>query len=234
MDREALSRNIRRTLPDAEVIETLLPLCARIRLYLIRPDNMKREFSPEEIQAVFHRTPYWSFCWASGQAMAYFILRNQELFKGRSVLDFGSGSGVVAISAAMAGARKVVACDNDPDAIDAIRANRALNRAPVLTCESLSELSRDFDILTAADALYDPENYHLLKEFLSFAPEVLVADSRLKSMEVAPYRRIARITTTTIPDLHEGDEFNHVTIYRASLSSSPSPLCQNGHIPWVL
>lgn len=225
MDKGILDRNIQLALPDAEIVETLLPLCPQISLYLIRADNMKRNFSPHEIQVIHHRTPYWSFCWGSGQAMAYFILRNRALFEGRSVLDFGSGSGVVAISAAVAGARKVVACDSDRDAIDAIKANTALNRVRVLACESLSELSRDFDILTAADVLYDPANYPLLEEFLAYAPEVLVADSRLKAIRAAPYRKIAEITTTTIPDLHEGDEFNHVTIYRASLST---PLPDSG------
>jgi ribosomal protein L11 methyltransferase len=46
---------------------------------------------------------------------------------GRSVVDVGTGSGVLAIAAAQLGARAVVAIDDDPDALDSAVANVALN-----------------------------------------------------------------------------------------------------------
>jgi ribosomal protein L11 methyltransferase len=46
-----------------------------------------------------------------------------------SVLDLGTGSGVLAIAAARALRRPVLASDNDPRAVDAARANARLNRA---------------------------------------------------------------------------------------------------------
>jgi ribosomal protein L11 methyltransferase len=46
---------------------------------------------------------------------------------GRSVIDIGTGSGVLAITAALCGCAHAVAVDNDPDAITAARANVRLN-----------------------------------------------------------------------------------------------------------
>jgi ribosomal protein L11 methyltransferase len=47
---------------------------------------------------------------------------------GRSVVDAGTGSGVLAIAAARLGARDVVALDDDPDALESASANLTLNR----------------------------------------------------------------------------------------------------------
>ena len=44
------------------------------------------------------------------------------------MLDFGSGSGVLAIAAAKAGAKKIIACDLDPLSLQAIDANAQLNQ----------------------------------------------------------------------------------------------------------
>jgi predicted nicotinamide N-methyase len=210
-----LTKNIQRTLTDAHIVETPLQLCPDIKLFLLSANNLKRQFTSDEICVVQNSTPYWSFCWASGQAMAYYILRNIKFFEGKRILDFGSGSGVVAIAAAMAGAEKVVACDSDGDAIDAVRVNAMLNDVQIRTCKSLHDLSHCFDMIITADVLYDRENHSLLEKFLTYAPEIFVADSRIKTIDVIPYQKLAEITTTTLPDLHEGDEFNHVSIYHA-------------------
>ncbi len=215
MDVATLTRQLRRTLPDGRMTATVLPLCPEIELYLVDASSMPRSFVIEEIQVILANTPYWVFCWASGQALAHHILRNKPAFAGKRVLDFGSGSGVVAIAAALAGAASAIACDIDPEALAAARANAALNNARVDTCTSLAEASGAFDMIIAADVLYDYDNRHYLEEFVNEAPEVVVADSRVKTIDVAPYRRIGEIQATTIPDLEESQEFNRVGIYRA-------------------
>jgi ribosomal protein L11 methyltransferase len=50
-----------------------------------------------------------------------------ELPAGATVLDYGCGSGVLAIAALMLGADRGWAIDNDPQALEATRANAALN-----------------------------------------------------------------------------------------------------------
>ena len=49
--------------------------------------------------------PFWAFPWAGGQGLARYVLDHPETVAGRHVLDVASGSGLVAIAAAKAGAR---------------------------------------------------------------------------------------------------------------------------------
>jgi len=71
--------------------------------------------------------PYWAFAWPGGQAIARYILDNPDDVRGRTVLDFGSGSGLVAIAAAKAGASCVVAAEIDPLALAVIDLNSRTN-----------------------------------------------------------------------------------------------------------
>jgi len=71
--------------------------------------------------------PYWAFAWPGGQAISRYILDNPEDVRGRTVLDFGSGSGLVAIAAAKAGASCVLAAQIDPLALAVIDLNSRAN-----------------------------------------------------------------------------------------------------------
>lgn len=77
--------------------------------------------------------PFWAFPWPGGQVLARHLLDHPHLVRGRSVLDLASGSGIVALAAAAAGARSVTAVDVDPGAGPALRRNAALN--PTVTTE---------------------------------------------------------------------------------------------------
>ncbi len=190
--------------------------CPSLALYLFDPAVLEGPLTHDEAQAVVAEPAYWAFCWASGQVLAQFILDHPERVAGKRVIDFGSGSGVVAIAAAKAGAREVVACDIDPDALIAIAANAQVNGVAVTVCGDWTAREGKFDVITAADVLYDPENRPLLGYFLEGAPEVLLADSRVKDLGDTRYRLQAVREGRTWPDLHEFEEFNRVRIYLAS------------------
>ena len=78
--------------------------------------------------------PFWAFAWAGGQALARYLLDRPETVAGLRVLDLATGSGLVAIAAARAGAAEVRAVDLDPVAGVATRLNAAANQVPVCTC----------------------------------------------------------------------------------------------------
>ncbi len=162
-----------------------------------------------------NRPAYWAFCWASGQVLAHFIMQHRELVKGKQVLDLGCGSGVVGIAAALKGAKAVIACDNDPDALIAAEANARTNGVKLQLLADLSELSGHIDMVIAADVLYDRDNLPLLNALPGIASEVIVADSRIKNIPLYGYEKIFSSSATTIPDLDEFREFNQVKVYRA-------------------
>ena len=203
-------------LPDAYLSKQSLPQCTDIKLWLVDPTPMQRRFSQDEILAIQAYPAYWAFCWASGQVLARYILDNPELVRNKRVMDFGAGSGVVAIACAMAGAKQVIACDIDPDALLSCQENAALNNVDYELHGDLFEFDQELDLLIAADVLYDKANLPLLNIFLEKAPEVLVADSRVKNFDFPPYQAIGRIDSFTVPDLDELDEFRLVNLYSAS------------------
>ena len=109
---------------------TPVPQVRQIRLHLAEDvlglwQRTEDEFGPGR------PPPFWAFAWPGGQALARYVLDHPGLVAGRTVLDLGSGSGLVAIAAAMAGAATVVASEIDTLAAGAIRLNARANRVPV-------------------------------------------------------------------------------------------------------
>lgn len=210
-----LVENLRKTLSKGRVKLSPPPACPTIQLYLFDPDVLQGPISHDEAQAVVAEPAYWSFCWASGQVLAQYILNHPELVRDKVILDVGSGSGVVAIAAALAGANKVIACDIDQDALDAVQANAEANNVTLEYSDDFYALNESVDVITAADVLYDRDNYTFLEEFSRKAQGVLLADSRVKVLPVNHYRLQATIEARTWPDLNEFEEFNQVRIYHA-------------------
>ncbi|MEA1030752.1 50S ribosomal protein L11 methyltransferase [Pseudomonas sp. N-137] len=205
-------------LGDARLVACPLPE-TELKLWLIDGDNMDRAFSPEETRRILHEPPYWSFCWASGLAMARYLVEQPHWVAGKRVLDFGAGSGVAGIAALKAGALEVVACDLDPLALAACQANALLNDVTLGYSEDFFAEDDRFDLILVADVLYDRANLPLLDQFLSRGREALVADSRVRDFQHPLYRRIEMLEAMTLPDLAEPEEFRHVSLYHARRQS---------------
>ncbi len=210
-----LAGALREILPGAALEETALPATPAIRLLLLEAGYPQGELSPEAVRRVMENPLYWVFCWASGQVLARLLLDQPQWVRGRRVLDFGCGSGVVAIAAALAGAREVIACDIDPLALAATRSNARRNRVDIALSDDFYRVSGEIDLIIVADVLYDRANLEWLDRFTARADKVLIADSRVKDFRHPRYRQIARHTSCTLPDLDESAEFRDVRIYLA-------------------
>jgi len=210
---EELLRRLRAILPEADLEPLTLPGCADLALWLIAADFPTGPLDPESARNAAAHPTYWAFCWASGLAIAQTLVAHPELARGRSVLDFGSGSGVVALAAARAGAKRVVACDCDPDALVAIRANAALNGVAIETVESLLEVDRPFDLMILADALYDRENLPLLERLDPYARGIVIADARIQTAVLERYHLVGERDGATLPELGGFDEARRVRFF---------------------
>jgi len=200
-------------LGDARLSLQALP-DSDLSLWLIDPANMTRAFSPAETQRLLEAPPYWCFCWASGLALARWIAANPTVVAGRQILDFGSGSGIAGLAAARAGAARVVCCDLDPLALAACRANAAANGLQIETLADLHASRERFELILAADVLYDRANLPLLDLLQRRAERVLLADSRVRDLVHPAFTRLAELQACTLPDLAEPDEFRRVALYQ--------------------
>src|SRR5690554_7234741 len=66
-------------------------------------------------------------------------------------MDFGAGSGVVAVACVMAGAKEVIACDIDPDALLACKANAKINQVEYRTHGDLFTFDEPLDVLRSEE-----------------------------------------------------------------------------------
>jgi predicted nicotinamide N-methyase len=218
LEHPGLTAHIRRVLRSGKITATRMPLTPEIQLYLLNQDYPQHNLTREETQALMNKPPFWSFCWSSGQVLARWIMERKELVKGRAVLDFGTGSGIVAVAAARAGARKVLACDIDPVSLEAVKANAELNQVEIAVSKDFqSAAGEGLDVILAADVLYDADIFPFVKRFPELASAVILADSRVRDLILDPYRKAGQGQAVTCPDLHEPEEYRQVSIYGASL-----------------
>jgi len=133
-----------------------VPLVPQIRIYGADEATALWQKTEDELERGYGPPPFWAFAWAGGQALARYILDHPELVQDKYVLDFASGSGLVAIAAAIAGAREVEANDIDPFAGEAVRLNSIENGVAVKTrIVNLIGSIEPWDIIFAGDISYE-------------------------------------------------------------------------------
>jgi len=132
-----------------------VPHVGEIRLHL-SDDVLGLWQRTEDERGPAQPPPFWAFAWPGGQALARYVLDHADLVAGRTVLDLGSGSGLVAIAAAMAGAAAVLASEIDALAVAAIGLNARANGvpAPAVVGDVLDGDGEGAGVVLAGDVWY--------------------------------------------------------------------------------
>lgn len=132
------------------------PHVPEIRLHLADEAHELWHRTEAEFEAIGLEPPFWAFAWAGGQGLARYMLDHPETVAGKRVVDFATGSGLVAIAAMKAGAASVIASDIDPFCAAAVALNAAANGVTVATTDrDLVGEAPACDVLLAGDVFYD-------------------------------------------------------------------------------
>jgi predicted nicotinamide N-methyase len=181
----------------------------------------------ESTEAAFGRgelpPPFWSVAWPGGQALARYLLDRPALMAGRRVLDYGAGSGLVALAAARAGAATVVACEPDELAQAAICLNAAANDLTAPDCVSTAELSpQPPEVVMAADVWYEKDLAELVGGYLATAQadgaQILIADIGCRGRKYFPRTGYEKIASYELPSTLEleGREIVTASVWQAT------------------
>ncbi|WP_292345879.1 MULTISPECIES: class I SAM-dependent methyltransferase [Mesorhizobium] len=135
----------------------------------------------EELAEIGLPPPFWAFAWAGGQGLSRYVLDHPATVRAKRVLDFASGSGMVAIAALKAGAAEVIAADIDPFCEAVIALNLEANgvKAEFLDADCI-DTDDGWDVVLAGDVFYDkPLADRLMPWFTSLkarGADILVGD----------------------------------------------------------
>jgi predicted nicotinamide N-methyase len=186
------------------------PLAPEMRLHLADEAVELWTRTEAELQASGLPPPFWAFAWAGGQALARWIGDHRDQVAGRRVLDFASGSGVVAIAAALAGAAKVEASEIDPFAQAAIVLNAGENRVAVeVLAEDVIGTDRGWEVVLAGDVAYERDMaaavFAWLEDLARRGVWVLVGDPRRSYLALDRLECIAEYSVPTGRALEDAD-----------------------------
>jgi len=178
------------------------PLVPEIQLHLASEVIPLWRKTEEELAEIGVPPPYWAFAWAGGQALARYLLDHPATVANKRVLDFGSGSGLVAIAAAKAGAAHVIAADIDPFAIAAIARNADANNVIVhAVAENVIGTSDRFDLIVVGDMCYErPLAEKLMAWLKSIDADVLLGDP---GRSYFPKTGLVQLSTYSVPTTRE-------------------------------
>jgi len=214
MHPRAYARGVRRVSPAEFVLAHTrvrhAPFVPELRLHLADDSLELWEATQVAVERGDVPPPFWAFVWAGGQALARHLLNNPALVAGREVVDVATGSGLIAIAAALAGARSVTAYDVDPFAIAATKLNARCNEVIVDAKEAdvRDVKAAPGALVVVGDVFYDERiAATMLPALLRLAGagvEVLVGDPHRAHLPTDRLEVLATYDVEVETDLEEG------------------------------
>jgi predicted nicotinamide N-methyase len=195
-----------------------VPHAPEIGLHVAQEATELWQKTEDELATIGLPPPFWAFAWAGGQALARYLLDDPGIVRGRRVLDFASGSGLVAIAAAKGGAAGVEACDIDAFAAEAIALNAAANGVAItVRLDDLVGRDEGWDVVCAGDVCYERTMAESviawLSELSSRGTQVLIGDP---GRSYLPKDRLEALASYAVPVTRslEDAEIKNSTVWR--------------------
>jgi len=217
-------------------VRTSLPLVPEVTLAGMPHHQTFESFRAQHHDIIGAATPYWVVAWPGGQGLARFLLDTPELVSQRRVVDLGCGNGLVAIAAAMAGARSVLAVDVDPNALVCTRDNASLNKVDVETTRNdLRSFKPDpGDLVCAGDLWYDQSTGRLASAYLAQLTNAqcstLFCDA---GRSYRPRSNVKCLQTYDLPVSREFERSSELLLRICTFSSPNIHSVHTGHVPHV-
>ena len=209
-DRASFIRRHTRAMP--------VPLVPEISLYMADDATELWQHTEADLDVIGLPPPFWAFAWAGGQALARYLLDQPGLVRGARVLDFASGSGLVAIAAALADAGRVTANDIDVFALAAAALNAEVNGVAVDVC-GVDLLTHDdgWDVVLAADIFYERDTAGAVTAWLQMlarrGAKILVGDPERTYFERSCFEPVARYDVPVMRSLEDAN-MKRSTVWR--------------------
>lgn len=187
-----------------------VPHAPEIRLHVADEATALWQKTEDELGEIGLPPPFWAFAWAGGQALARYLLDHSDIVAGLRVLDFASGSGLVAVAAAKAGAARVCATEIDAFASAAIALNARANDVDVDVSEG-DIVGRDegWDVVLAGDVSYERDMAARVTDWLEALHRrgavVLIGDPGRSYLARSRLEKIAEYRVPVSRDLEDMD-----------------------------
>jgi len=190
------------------------PLVPEIKLHVADELVPIWHLTEEELDKSGLPPPFWAFAWAGGQALARYILDNPDHVRGKRVLDFATGSGIVAVAAKMAGAAHVEANDIDPFSCAATKLNAEANdvQVDVLPQNLIGCDNRGWEVILAGDICYEQPLAGRVEAWLrglaKGGAEVLIGDPGRTYLPKQGMEKLVAYAVKTTRELEDTDVRN--------------------------
>ncbi len=187
-----------------------VPLVPEISLYMADDATELWEHTEADLDRVGLPPPFWAFAWAGGQALARYLLDRPGLLGGARVLDFASGSGLVAIAASLGDVGTTTANDIDAFACAAASLNAEANGVAVdICCTDLRTREDEWDVVLAADIFYERDTADAvtawLQRLVARGVDVLVGDPGRAYFDRSLFEPLARYDVPVMRSLEDAD-----------------------------